>query len=241
MLAVKRINKTSFFHSLLLNLLLLLFSISLTFLPIYVKSKNLKILLWGSAIAASFTTIILSSWIKSKAPYLEVEEDNYRDDFLHTYAVLQSMQETTREQYANYIPVNNENLQESLPQSLEPRQPLLNPPKQLEMPDNSNIPKDLESSALQPILGAGMVKLIGYQGSGKTTLAAALIRHRLKQGHKVVCFNHHYEYGSYKPLKVYGVGGSLQKQFDDIAEGLIWFVKEKEDRYVERQDRKSVV
>ncbi|MCT7981533.1 helicase HerA domain-containing protein [Laspinema olomoucense] len=94
-----------------------------------------------------------------------------------------------------------------------------------------------QSDPLTSAIDSGLVSLIGSQGSGKTTLAAAILRRRIKQGHQVIVLNHHYEYGSYKPLKVYGKGDTLKQQFEDIEKGIEWFLSEREKRYAIRQNK----
>lgn len=108
---------------------------------------------------------------------------------------------------------------------------------QLPEEDSMNVAEQgcLDFGDLQPVSMAGFLCLIGGMGSGKSTLAAAIVRDRLMRGHRVVILNHHYAFGDYKPLKVYGKGDTLKSQFADISRGLYWFLEEREARYKTRQ------
>jgi hypothetical protein len=102
---------------------------------------------------------------------------------------------------------------------------------------------------LNAVYDAGMVTLTGGKGGGKTTAGAAICRHRVKRGHTLKIFNHHYEFGAYKPFKVhqlgcpnqalentvYGVGQTLEGQFQSICEGLEEVLDECDRRYGIRQ------
>lgn len=110
------------------------------------------------------------------------------------------------------------------------RLPVPSRPKEPTIPDGF-----LNFGDLAPVAGAGLLFLIGGKGGGKTTLAAAIVRDRLMRGHQVVILNHHYAFGDYNPLQVYGKGETIRTQFADIEKGLNWFLAERESRYRTRQ------
>lgn len=93
----------------------------------------------------------------------------------------------------------------------------------------------LASSKLSPILFAGLVSVKGVQGSGKTTLNAALVRERLLAGHEVIIINHHAAYGEYKNLELYGDGDTLEEQISHCSEGLQKLIDMRETRYATRK------
>lgn len=98
-------------------------------------------------------------------------------------------------------------------------------------PGPMTLERALEESPLKGALEFGCLMLYGGQGSGKTTLASALLRYRLLKGHEVRVMNPHYSYGMYKPLRVYGVGDSQEDTWLSIQEGIHWLLDEVKARY----------
>lgn len=104
----------------------------------------------------------------------------------------------------------------------------------------------LEQSAIAPILKAGVLKVIGGQGSGKTTLVnGGLLRYRLHQGHKLIIINSHKSFDMYRGLephletgtKFYGVGGSDSERANSLVEGLKAVLAILEQRYTQYQNQ----
>lgn len=100
-----------------------------------------------------------------------------------------------------------------------------------------NVPglSPLMSSKLQPLCITGLVSTIGGQGSGKTTLNAAVLRERIAMGHRVIVINHHSAYREYEPLEVYGDGDTLEEQISHCEEGLQRLIDLREERYAIRK------
>jgi hypothetical protein len=104
----------------------------------------------------------------------------------------------------------------------------------------------LEQSAIAPILKAGVLKVIGGQGSGKTTLVnGGLLRYRLHQKHKLIVINSHKSFDMYRGLephlesgtKFYGVGGSDGERASSLVEGLKVVLAILEARYTQYQNQ----
>jgi hypothetical protein len=104
----------------------------------------------------------------------------------------------------------------------------------------------LEQSAIAPILKAGVLKVIGGQGSGKTTLVnGGLLRYRLHVGHKLIIINSHKSFDMYRGLepyletgtKFYGVGASDSERANSLVEGMKVVLGILEQRYTQYQNQ----
>ncbi|RUS93117.1 hypothetical protein DSM106972_097490 [Dulcicalothrix desertica PCC 7102] len=104
----------------------------------------------------------------------------------------------------------------------------------------------LQNSAIAPILKAGVLKVIGGQGSGKTTLVnGGLLRYRLQQGHKLIIINPHKSFEMYRGLEphlvtsteFYGVGADDATRATSLAKGLTTVLGILETRYTEYQNQ----
>jgi ABC-type glutathione transport system ATPase component len=196
--------------------------------PIYLSksAKKYRQLLSGASILFFLPSTALARWVKKQVPYLEIEEESEQEAFCRELAT----KRLKAEAYADWevqsaiaslgMQYNSSPMKEINPQisreiaETEPHKILESAP-QTRRSDSTNI-HPLESSDISPIAGAGLVTLIGTQGSGKSTLASTLIRYRIRQGHTVAVFDHHYAYGAYAPLKVYGKGKTHHQQFSYI-------------------------
>lgn len=88
--------------------------------------------------------------------------------------------------------------------------------------------KETPLGDLEGLVGAGIVLLSGGQGAGKSTAAAAIVRRSLELSYQAAVVNHHYQFGDYKPLRVYGSQGNA---WDDVETGLHWFLDLVGDRF----------
>lgn len=206
--------------------------------------KSLNLWFLGSAAAISLTALTTA---KTKEQIASLADIEYEDGFNETLAIPQQHEQQAikhlPEPKLTAIPINaiNRDLDEVERETPSPiatlpdRHPkLYNPTEEVQM----TYKHPLEKTSLQFALTAGLVSLVGGQGSGKTTLKAAILRYRIKYlDHAVVVFNHHYEYGMYNPLKVHGRGKNTEEQFNDIAKGVNWFIGEYERRYAIRQEK----
>jgi hypothetical protein len=104
----------------------------------------------------------------------------------------------------------------------------------------------LESSAIAPILKAGVLKVIGGQGSGKTTLVnGGLLRYRLHQGHKLIVINSHKSFDMYTGLEphlevgteFYATGSSDPERAKSLVNGMQKILSVLEVRYTEYQNK----
>jgi hypothetical protein len=104
----------------------------------------------------------------------------------------------------------------------------------------------LEQSQISPILKAGVLKVIGGQGSGKTTLVnGGLLRYRLHCGHKLMVINSHKSFDMYRGLEphleagteFYAVGGNDQERGKSLVAGMTKVLAILEKRYTEYQNQ----
>jgi hypothetical protein len=104
----------------------------------------------------------------------------------------------------------------------------------------------LENSAIAPILKAGVLKVIGGQGSGKTTLVnGGLLRYRLHEGHKLIIINSHKSFDMYAGLEphlvsdteFYATGKSDPERAKSLVDGLQKVLSVLEARYTEYQNK----
>lgn len=104
----------------------------------------------------------------------------------------------------------------------------------------------LEQSEISPSLKAGLLKVIGGQGSGKTTMVnGGLLRYRVHLGHKLIIINPHKKFEMYKGLEpymeagteFYGVGGADSDRATSLVAGMKKVLSILEARYTEYQTK----
>lgn len=100
------------------------------------------------------------------------------------------------------------------------------------------------NSELAEIVDAGMLSLVGAQGSGKTSTSCMLLRYRVWKGHKLVILNPHKRKCMYKGLEsfllqgttFYGVGRSDAERAQSLMDGMETILKLAENRYNDYQN-----
>lgn len=103
----------------------------------------------------------------------------------------------------------------------------------------------LLESDIAPIVFAGFLKLIGTPGSGKTTLTSALIRCRIKRGHKMIVVNAHKRKSMYRGIdkylfpntQIYAVGLGDEQRAKSLKSGLDKILDILGERYDEYQNK----
>lgn len=109
---------------------------------------------------------------------------------------------------------------------------------------SDSLTQALLESDIAPIVFAGFLKLIGTPGSGKTTLTSALIRCRIKRGHKMIIVNAHKRKSMYRGIEkylfpntqIYAVGLGDEQRAKSLKAGLDKILDILGDRYDEYQN-----
>lgn len=133
---------------------------------------------------------------------------------------------------------------ESKPSELEIKSSELKPEAEQEI---EKIPPGIEmmlDSDLREIVDAGILNLVGAQGSGKTTTSCMLLRYRVWKGHKLIIINPHKKKSMYQGLesylmpgsKFYGVGKGDVERAQSLLDGLEFIRQHISDRYDEYQN-----
>lgn len=114
-------------------------------------------------------------------------------------------------------------------------------------PEETKIPSAIQmmlDSDLREIVDAGILNLVGAQGSGKTSTSCMLLRYRVWRSHKLIIINPHKKKAMYKGLeshlvdgtKFYGIGiGDIQRAIS-LLEGIDTVLKLLEKRYNDYQN-----
>ncbi len=100
------------------------------------------------------------------------------------------------------------------------------------------------ASDLKEIVDAGILNLVGAQGSGKTSTSCMLLRYRVWRSHKLIVINPHKKKAMYKGLephllagtKFYGTGVGDTQRAVSLLEGMDTVLKLIEKRYDEYQN-----
>ncbi|MEH1789679.1 MAG: ATP-binding protein [Nostoc sp.] len=128
-------------------------------------------------------------------------------------------------------------VEEAIAQELEPEVKL----------EQELIPPGIEmmlESDLREIVDAGILNLVGAQGSGKTTTSCMLLRYRVWKGHSLIVVNPHKKKSMYQGLeshlmpgtKFYGVGKGDVERAQSLLDGLEFIRQHISDRYDEYQN-----
>ena len=99
-------------------------------------------------------------------------------------------------------------------------------------------------SDLSAIVDAGILSLVGSQGSGKTTSSCMMLRYRIWKGHKLIIVNPHKRKSMYKGIEpfllpgttIYGVGMGDAGRASSLLKGLETVLALIEKRYDEYQN-----
>lgn len=159
---------------------------------------------------------------------VEVHEQELKE------SVAEMFFERNPEAIAQYLPKP-----EPVDTQIEPQKPLaiervsdpwIEPEAEVE-PEPEKIPPGIEmmlDSDLREIVDAGLLSLVGAQGSGKTTTSCMLLRYRIWKGHKLIIINPHKKKSMYQGLesylmpgtKFYGVGKGDVERAQSLLDGL---------------------
>ncbi len=114
-------------------------------------------------------------------------------------------------------------------------------------PVETQIPQAIQmilDSDLKQIVDAGIISLVGSQGSGKTTTGCMMLRYRIYKGHKLLIVNPHKRKSMYKGIEphllhgttFYGVGVGDEARASSLMTGLETVLRLIEKRYDEYQN-----